>query len=183
MTMNQCIPYVNLGVNDCIGFSNVPLSNGSYSIANYLQSINFKKYKFEFINNWTGNTLVDCYNTAQAGQGHNLDYVNVRCDSVAKMFAPIAIATIQNCSSNGGNEINNPMLYVYPNPVADHIFIAAPSHATINEIVIRNVMGQVLENYTFSNNEIKFSSNTTTGLYFIEAQCKQKKYFAKILKR
>ena len=181
MTMNQCIQYVNLGVNDCVPYSNVPLAIGSCDIASYFQSINFKKYKFEFVNNWTGNTLVDCYNTAQAGQGHNIDYVSVRCDSVAKLFSPIAINTIQSCMGSGIADDYKNALYVYPNPIANTIFISLPNNATISKVEMKNMLGQKIESIQFFNNEIHVGE-IPSGIYFIEAESNHKKYVARVAK-
>ncbi len=183
MPMNQCIPYINLGINDCVGFSNVPLAYGSCSINNYFQAIGFHKYKFEFINNYVGNPLVDCINTSQAGQGHNLDYVGVRCDSVAKQFAPIAIATMNACNNESASTATKAQLFVYPNPFIDNLIISTPDGSAITTLSIKNIMGQQIDFKAEKPfHQIRLDRNLPSGFYFLEAHTNSSQFVSKLIK-
>ncbi len=180
ITLNQCIPYVNLGFNDCVGYSNIPWAYGSCAINNYLQSINYPNFRFAFVNNWTGNTFIDCANTTQAGQGHNIDNIALRCDSVAQLFSPIAIASIQTCSFNSIIKENKTEVYLYPNPASNKVFVSLPKNSPINEIYIRNFYGNKLENFSFYKNEISLH-NLLPGSYLLEVKSNGQSYFSKLV--
>jgi Secretion system C-terminal sorting domain/Carboxylesterase family len=179
MTLNNCIPFVNLGFNDCVGYSNVPFAYGSCAISNYFQSINYTNFKFDFVNNWIGNPLIDCANTAQPGQGHNIDNIALRCDSVAKLFSPLAISASINCLSTGWREQNESKVFVFPNPAKNKVYIDLPHEEVIQRITIRNCLGNEQHNYRFTKNEIQVES-LQSGVYILEVVSKEKKYFSKL---
>jgi hypothetical protein len=184
MPVNQCIPYINFGVNDCIGFSNTPIAYGSCVISSYFQSIGFSNYKFEFINNWIGNPLIDCANTSQPGQGHNIDYVTVRCDSVAKQFSPIAVAAINDCKNNKVENLNRQPLYISPNPFTNKIMITKAPTQPIHKIEVKNIFGQKIPFTTENQNTIlNFNSDLKAGVYIITVSTAQSKLTTKILKQ
>ncbi|MBL0047674.1 MAG: T9SS type A sorting domain-containing protein [Bacteroidetes bacterium] len=180
MAINQCIPFVNLGFNDCVGYSNVPWAYGSCAISSYFQALNFTSYKFDFVNNWTGNALVDCANTAQAGQGHNIDNIALRCDSVAKMFSPLALNSIQNCMFNSTLEHKQNNLLFYPNPTKENLTILLEDNSTIQKLTVRNSLGQVQHSVLFAT-PILHLNGLSKGAYLLEVQTKNNCYIKKFM--
>ena len=72
-------------------------------------------------------------------------------------------------------------LYVYPNPIANTIFISLPNNATISKVEMKNMLGQKIESIQFFNNEIHVGE-IPSGIYFIEAESNHKKYVARVAK-
>jgi hypothetical protein len=180
VTLNQCIPYVNLGFNDCVGYSNVPWAYGSCAINSYLQSINYPNFKFAFVNNWTGNTLIDCANTTQAGQGHNIDNIVLRCDSVAKMFSPLAVAAIQSCMPNSIAKTQKENVILYPVPATKSISLKLKNNQAVKEIRIYNHSGIQINNFDFQD-QIIHVEKLVPGIYFVEVKTTNEIFFRKFL--
>ena len=178
--MNQCIPYVNLGFNDCVGFSNLPLAYGSCSVASYFQSLNYNKFSFEFVNNYLGNPLLDCINTAQAGQGHNIDNISLRCDSIAKLFSPLALQSIQNCQASAVFNNKQEPWIIYPNPFTNEFHLQFRQETFTNSMKVLTILGKEVP-FTFEHNTIQLL-NVPPAVYFLTLESNQKKYFARLVK-
>ena len=89
-----------------------------------------------------------------------------------------------NCTGIVGNNnlLNNNQIRIYPNPTNGKILIQNLSNITIEKILVRNVLGDII---LLSNNiNLPFSldlSNVENGIYFIEITSSKGKRIEKVI--
>ena len=125
--------------------------------------------------------LTDCIRFANNGSYHYLINTAVRCDTIAKFIAPIAIATAKNCATAGIKNLDkNSRITISPNPSNGTIFINGWDGNNKPDIEITDVLGRQLDFEWMDKNQIKLSQ-IESGLIFIRIKTEEGNFVKKLV--
>lgn len=106
---------------------------------------------------------------APNNDGNGLDAGHVR------VYSLLSINIIENDFENS--------LVVFPNPNNGNLSLNLGSSFENAHVDVKNVLGQVIDQYTFNNSSnIQFTLNGPTGIFFVEVKAGQKKALVKVFK-
>lgn len=128
--------------------------------------------------------MTDCIRFANNGSYHYLVNTAVRCDSIAKFIAPIALTTTKNCATAGIKNLDkNGRITISPNPSNGTIFINGLDGNYKPGIEITDVLGRQLDFEWIKDNQINLSK-IESGFIFIKIKTDEglsvKKVFIKL---
>ena len=164
-----------------------PISYGSCALKTNFTSgtPKIKKLKTEIFNcDPIVFPLTDCIRFANNGSYHYLVNTAVRCDSIAKFIAPIALTTTKNCATAGIKNLDkNGRITISPNPSNGTIFINGLDGNYKPGIEITDVLGRQLDFEWIKDNQINLSK-IESGFIFIKIKTDEglsvKKVFIKL---
>jgi Secretion system C-terminal sorting domain len=147
------------------GFDNILLPD---STTNEARSHGYVHFRIKPFNSLAAGTLIR--NTAHIYFDFNAP--------VATNAAVTAITT-----TSGLQPLSFPeALTVYPNPVEDFLIVRSPENAVLN-ILVTDIAGRVVETLSNINGQTMINTSAwKSGMYFVTAVTKDKKYCAKVVR-
>jgi hypothetical protein len=126
--------------------------------------------------------LTDCVRFAQNGSYHYLVNTAVRCDSIAKFIAPIAISATQNCKSAGiTNPHKNNKIYISPNPSNGIFYINGMNETEKMNIEITDVLGRQIGFEWVGENQIRLVGINLQTMVFVSIKTEEGSSFKRLL--
>ncbi len=125
--------------------------------------------------------LTDCIRFANNGSYHYLVNTAVRCDTIAKFIAPVAISTTQNCKTSGIKNLDkNSRIIISPNP-SNGIFLITGLDEKDNPVIgMTDVLGRPLGFEWVNENQIRLSK-TDSGVIIIRIKTEEGNFVKKLV--